>query len=476
MINNYLTATTLLVILTGCGTETSTSPTTTAPQISQQDSIGELTLTKSTTTHSQDAYARFEFSANNATGYHCSLNGHVTLNCTSPFFAFPLEVGEHSFTVEALGSTNQVLRTQTLTWQTHSIFGDGDTIAAHNDLVATTMQPSPVSPNSWKGILRLNCDFSHASYDDPIVYFGQNDRAHLHRFYGNTLTDEHTDIESLFTTGESSCQGNTLNRSAYWVPTLLAPQFDPSTQQPLYNSEGEQLWQVVPAVVGGDDEAHEVFYYSAAVSDLASIQPIPLGLKIIAGDHMGQPSMPQDTSIVRWHCQSWESDEANNPRWSTSIPNCKAPDRVRMDIFFPSCWNGVDLDSVDHKSHLAYPQPGTLPNQTICPASHPVPIVRVSYHYAFGVKPDVFDPTTQSSKGWRLASDMYDTNQSAGGMSLHADWFNGWHPEALNAILENCIKTGLDCHDGNLANGYRLTGTRPGTQVEPPIINGGAGN
>ena len=70
-----------------------------------------------------------------------------------------------------------------------------------------------------------------------------------------------------------------------------------------------------------------------------------------------------------------------------------------MDIFFPSCWNGTDLDSYDHKSHLAYPVNNGGPNGTVCPASHPVPIIRVSFHYAYAVKPEVYEPATKSSRG-----------------------------------------------------------------------------
>jgi hypothetical protein len=33
--------------------------------------------------------------------------------------------------------------------------------------------------------------------------------------------------------------------------------------------------------------------------------------------------------------------------------NC--PDGVRFELSFPSCWNGKDTDSPDHKSHVAYP-------------------------------------------------------------------------------------------------------------------------
>ena len=423
---------------------------------------------------SKDPFAAITFSASGASGFECSLDGATFEACSSPFTMMPLAVGSHRVQVRAIGSDGTTGAASEASWTVSSIFGDEADGSVHPDLVATTVMPAPVAPNSWRGIMRINCDFSHSSYDDPIVFPGQNDAAHLHRFYGNTLTDENSDAQSLFTTGESSCQGNTLNRSSYWVPALLAPLYNQATGERALDASGQPAWQVVRAVVGNDDEAHEVFYYSAGVSDLASIQPIPFGLKMIAGSPSGQPGAEQDTSIVRWHCQTWESSEATNPRWSTSIPECLAPDRLRMDIFFPSCWNGTDLDSADHKSHLAYPV--AQGSQTVCPASHPVPIVRVSYHYAFGVTPDVYDPATFTSKGWRLASDMYDVGASAaGGMSLHGDWFNGWHPEALQALLDGCIKRGLDCHDGNLANGYRLTGVREGTQYEPPIINMGHG-
>ena len=33
--------------------------------------------------------------------------------------------------------------------------------------------------------------------------------------------------------------------------------------------------------------------------------------------------------------------------------NCK--DGVRLELMFPSCWNGNDLDSKNHKSHVAFP-------------------------------------------------------------------------------------------------------------------------
>ncbi|MCJ8191094.1 DUF1996 domain-containing protein [Sphingomicrobium aestuariivivum] len=421
----------------------------------------------------KDAFATVGFSSSGAARFECSLDGAPASTCASPFVAMPLDVGAHQLKVTAFDASGRAGAPALVQWTNSSIFGDAADSVLHPDLIRTSVVPAPVAPNSWKGILRINCDFAHAAYDDPIVFPDQPGKAHLHRFYGNMLTDASSTTQSLFTQGASTCQGNELNRSAYWVPTLLAPAYEAGGGR-ARDSNGDPAFKAVPAVVGNDEVAHEIFYYSAGVSDLASIQPIPLGLKMIAGDHMGSPGMEQDSSIARWHCQSWESDEATNPRWSTRIPECAAPDRLRFDLFFPSCWNGTDLDSADHKSHLAYPVASG--SRTVCPATHPVPIIRVSFHYAFGVLPDVADPATGTTRGWQLASDGYTVSTGApGGMSLHGDWFNAWHPEALDAILEGCIQRGLDCHDGNLGNGYRLSGTQPGTQVEPAVINGGKG-
>ena len=444
--------------LTGCGADPSGTDLTV-----QLEQVPDTSTT--------NGFAKFTFSAPGASAFECSTDFSDFSTCESPLFIEWVNTGNHVFEVRALASDGSVSETISHEWTVMDLFE-----ASHEDLVVTNQSPDFVAPGSWRGILRINCDFSHSSYNDPIVFPGEENRAHLHRFYGNMLVDHNTTLESLYSSGNSSCQGGELNRSSYWIPALLAPLYDPVTGERALDNNNEPAWQVVPAVVGNDDEAHEVFYYSAGVDDLESIQPIPPGLRMIAGDHSTQPGQTQSTSVVRWHCQSWESDDAENPVFSATIPECEAPDRVRMDIFFPSCWNGVDLDSADHKSHMAYPVNAGGPEGTHCPDSHPVPIVRPSYHYAFGVKPEVYDPQTQSSRGWRLASDMYDVNMTTpGGLSLHGDWFNGWHPQIMSLILEGCIKGELDCHDGNLANGYRLSGTAPGSQTVPDIINGGLG-
>jgi hypothetical protein len=47
------------------------------------------------------------------------------------------------------------------------------------------------------------------------------------------------------------------------------------------------------------------------------------------------------------------------------------------------CWNGKDLDSPNHMSHVSYPANGTFESQGPCPASHPVKIPQLMYEVIF---------------------------------------------------------------------------------------------
>jgi hypothetical protein len=52
-----------------------------------------------------------------------------------------------------------------------------------------------------------------------------------------------------------------------------------------------------------------------------------------------------------------------------------------------SCWDGKNLDSPDHKSHVAYPESGTFETGGTCPKSHPVKIPQILYETIWDTKP-----------------------------------------------------------------------------------------
>lgn len=277
------------------------------------------------------------------------------------------------------------------------------------DRINNTSNPSRSSDGS--GNFRTVCDFSHMAFDDPIVYPGQPGRSHLHTFFGNTGANAHSTVASIASTGNSTCRGGTVNRSSYWVPSVI----DTRTGTP-----------IKPATSN--------FYYKNGGVNPAIIQPVPLGLRMIAGD--AKMDRPGANHIMNCNGEY-------GPQEGNAMPVCPAGSEVWQAIDFPSCWDGVNLDSPDHKSHMAFPV------RNACPASHPVALPAISFIVIYPVT------ASDDTRRWRLSSDNYSTAQP-GGYSFHADWFNGWRPDVKDQWTRNCINPGNDCGSHMLGNGQGI--------------------
>jgi hypothetical protein len=97
---------------------------------------------------------------------------------------------------------------------------------------------------------------------------------------------------------------------------------------------------------------------------------------------------------------------------------------LRMEIAFPSCWNGKDLDSKNHRSHVAYPD---LVNMGDCPADFPVRLVTLFYETIW--ETDVFRD---------YPGEFVISNGDIQGFGYHADFINGWETGVLEAAIEQC--------------------------------------
>jgi hypothetical protein len=54
-----------------------------------------------------------------------------------------------------------------------------------------------------------------------------------------------------------------------------------------------------------------------------------------------------------------------------------AKDFLRAEAHFYDCWNGKDLDSPDHQSHMAFQVDGE------CPSTHPVKVPQIQLEFGF---------------------------------------------------------------------------------------------
>lgn len=283
----------------------------------------------------------------------------------------------------------------------------------------------PTSHGGVEGDFREPCSVSHFAFNDPIVFPGQPGVSHLHMFYGNTATDANSTADSLANSGGSTCAGGIGNRSGYWMPALIDT-LDGTPQVPT----GVQT------------------YYKSGPHPGSQIQSLPTGLRMIAGNSKATTAAATNSIATRFVCISSTSI---GPSLGYIPGDCAAGSQVWAMIVFPSCWDGVNLDSPDHKSHMSYAvgDPSSATGQG-CPSTHPVKLPEITMIGEYLV------PTAGAAARWRFSSDNYDPATGPGGYSSHADWFNGWQPSVVKTWTTNCLNKQVDCHSYILGDGTML--------------------
>jgi len=281
------------------------------------------------------------------------------------------------------------------------------------------------------GDFRTVCEFSHLAFDDPIVYPGRPGAAHLHSFVGNTGTDANSTYDNMGS-AKSTCRGGTVNLSAYWVPAII----DTATNLPV-------------------KDRVFIIYYKQGNGDLHPelVQAFPKGLRMIAGN-------PGDTAGVRWgpagfSCNglavAFDSSEPFNGGNHVIPDSCPTDAQGTHELWraisFPDCWDGVNLDSPDHKSHMSYwPSPNRNPDGTsreTCPPDHPVKLPQLTI-----IAITVIPPGADISK-WNLSCQMSGQR----GACMHGDVMERWNRnggpnkniDRFQQFVDGCLRKKLDC-------------------------------
>jgi len=128
-----------------------------------------------------------------------------------------------------------------------------------------------------------------------------------------------------------------------------------------------------------------------------------------------------------YHCLSY--NEAPIPETFT-LPTRNCPNGVRIQVMFPSCWNGKDATSANFKDHVSYPV-GTQEGGT-CPTTHPVRLMTVFLEQLAHTEHfEYYDGAFVLSTGDNV------------GYSSHADFQNGWDASP-NSLLQQAINTCTD--------------------------------
>jgi hypothetical protein len=267
--------------------------------------------------------------------------------------------------------------------------------------IAMTAMPVPPASASDMTVGWINvCRFSHRAKDDPIVFPRNPGASHSHDFYGNKSTNAFSTYSSLLGKGTTcQLQGDT---AAYWVPTLY---FEGKAQLP----------------------RSVKFYYRSIIDPPSDVRAFPRGLEMVEGN--AHATGPQDIRTVWWQCDHGVH---------TPVPqDCARGQHVVFHVEFPECWDGVHLDSSDHRSHMS-PSVDRDSGLDTCPRSHPIPLPRLIIRLEWDIR--------RGSKIMLSSGFPY---------TLHADFINSWDQLKLRRLVARCINAAIDCGEPGVSPSRR---------------------
>ena len=139
----------------------------------------------------------------------------------------------------------------------------------------------------------------------------------------------------------------------------------------------------------------------------------------------------QPAYIEQWSC-------AGTAVMSAVIPICASGHNLHLTLHFPECWDGVHLDSADHKSHMAYTQGQS------CPADHPVLVPQLTFELEWPA----------SGTGLTVSSDHTMSGADVTpGLTAHGDFMDALEPRDAEQRTTHCLQAAVICDTDGLVTG-----------------------
>ncbi|KAH6880307.1 hypothetical protein BKA70DRAFT_190458 [Coprinopsis sp. MPI-PUGE-AT-0042] len=291
-------------------------------------------------------------------------------------------------------------------------------------------------------LIRFPCAQLVTERSDPLVTPGKVS-PHVHQVIGgnafNLTLDQSVDLAKTATC--TSCKFKQ-NRSNYWTAVMY------------FKAANGSFFRVpqMPNHLTGSPNGGMTVYYIQPTNRQKKVTAFPKGFRMITGNPMLRakknvdPNSPEawSTSFRCWETSGFTDASNSSPpgagRYDTvNLPNKPCPAGIRANLFFPACWDGKNLDSADHSSHVAFfegrvdPNAGMILMEGTCPSTHPVRMPLLFFETAWDTRQ--FNSQWPKDGSQPLVLSMGDPT----GYGHHGDYVFGWEEGALQKAMDNCF-------------------------------------